>query len=72
VSEEIRRLRTAFCFPTLWKQSFEAMVADGHRVFLRSVRGDASKMARWIDRGARRRGRTLSAIESVGGRVGAA
>jgi len=73
--EEIRRLLgTAFCFPTLWKQTFEAMVADGHRVFLEVGPGEMlSKMARWIDRSARcHAAGTLSAIEAVGGRVGAA
>ena len=73
--EEIRRLLgTAFCFPTLWKQTFEAMVADGHRVFLEvGPGGMLSKMARWIDRNARcLAAGTLSAIEAVGGRVGAA
>ncbi len=73
--EEIRRLLgTAFCFPTLWKQSFEAMVADGHKVFLEVGPGEMlSRMARWIDRGARcHAAGTLSAIASVGGRVGAA
>lgn len=50
--EEIRRLLgTAFCFPTLWKETFEAMVADGCRVFLEVGPGEMlSKMARWIDR----------------------
>ncbi|HEY4231566.1 MAG TPA: ACP S-malonyltransferase [Thermoanaerobaculia bacterium] len=73
--EEIRRLLgTAFCFPTLWKQTFEAMVADGQRVFLEVGPGEMlSKMARWIDRNARcHAAGTLSAIEAVGGRVGAA
>ena len=73
--DEIRRLLgTAFCFPTLWKQTFEGMVADGHRVFLEVGPGEMlSKMARWIDRGARcHAAGTLAAIEAVGGRVGAA
>ena len=73
--EEIRRLLgTAFCFPTLWKQTFEAMVTDGHRVFLEVGPGEMlSKMARWIDRNARcLAAGTLSAIEAAGGRVGAA
>jgi [acyl-carrier-protein] S-malonyltransferase len=67
-------LGTAFCFPTLWKQTFEAMVADGQRVFLEVGPGEMlSKMARWIDRNARcHAAGTLSAIEAVGGRVGAA
>ena len=73
--EEIRRLLgTAFCFPTLWKQTFEAMVTDGHRVFLEVGPGEMlSKMARWIDRSARcHAAGTLAAIEAFGGRVGAA
>lgn len=53
-SEEVRRiLGTAFCFPTLWKDVFEAMVAAGHRVFLEVGPGEMlSRMARWIDRSA--------------------
>lgn len=53
--DEIRRLLgTAFCFPTLWKETFEAMVSDGCRVFLEVGPGEMlSKMARWIDRSTR-------------------
>ena len=53
--EDIRRLLgTAFCFPTLWKDTFEAMVAAGNRVFLEAGPGEMlCKMARWIDRTAR-------------------
>jgi [acyl-carrier-protein] S-malonyltransferase len=72
--EEIRRLLgTAFCFPTLWKQTFEALVADGHRVFLETGPGEMlSKMARWIDRSVRCvPAGTVAAIDAVGGRVGA-
>ncbi len=52
---EIRRLLgTAFCFPTLWKETFESLVADGHRVFLEAGPGEMlSKMVRWIDRTTR-------------------
>ncbi|MFY9550224.1 MAG: hypothetical protein WAU32_03670, partial [Thermoanaerobaculia bacterium] len=52
--EDVRRiLGTAFCFPTLWKDAFEAMVAAGPRVFLEVGPGEMlSKMARWIDRSA--------------------
>ncbi len=52
---EIRRLLgTAFCFPTLWRDTFEAMVADGYRVFLEAGPGEMlCKMARWIDRTTR-------------------
>lgn len=49
-----RLLGTAFCFPTLWKDSFEAMVAGGHRLFFEVGPGEMlSKMVRWIDRTTR-------------------
>ena len=53
--EEVRRLLgTAFCFPTLWKDTFEAMVADGCRLFLEVGPGEMlSRMVRWIDRTTR-------------------
>ena len=53
--EEVRRLLgTAFCFPTLWKDTFEAMTAAGHRLYLEVGPGDMlSKMVRWIDRSTR-------------------
>jgi [acyl-carrier-protein] S-malonyltransferase len=53
--EEVRRLLgTAFCFPTLWKDTFEAMTAGGHRLYLEVGPGDMlSKMVRWIDRSTR-------------------
>ena len=53
--EEVRRLLgTAFCFPTLWKDTFERLVADGARVFLEVGPGEMlSKMVRWIDRTTR-------------------
>ena len=49
---EVRRLLgTAFCFPTLWKETFEALVADGNRVFIEAGPGQMlSKMVRWIER----------------------
>ena len=52
---EIRRLLgSAFCFPTLWKDTFEAMVADGFRLYLEVGPGEMlSKMVRWIDRTTR-------------------
>jgi [acyl-carrier-protein] S-malonyltransferase len=52
---EVRRLLgTAFCHPTLWKDTFERLVADGTRTFLEVGPGEMlSKMARWIDRTAR-------------------
>jgi len=53
--EEVRRiLGTAFCHPTLWKDSFDAMVSAGHRLFLEVGPGEMlSRMSRWIDRSAR-------------------
>jgi [acyl-carrier-protein] S-malonyltransferase len=53
--EEVRRLLgTAFCFPTLWKDTFEAMTAAGHRLYLEVGPGDLlTKMVRWIDRSTR-------------------
>src|SRR5262249_38009262 len=66
-----RLLGTAFCFPTLWKQTFEAMVADGNRPFLETGPGEMlSKMARWIDRttGCFPAG-TVAAIEAAAGIV---
>jgi malonyl CoA-acyl carrier protein transacylase len=53
--EDVRRLLgTAFCFPTLWKDTFERLVADGARAFLEVGPGEMlTKMARWIDRTAR-------------------
>jgi [acyl-carrier-protein] S-malonyltransferase len=52
---EIRRLLgSAFCFPTLWKDTFEAMVADSFRLYLEVGPGEMlSKMVRWIDRTTR-------------------
>lgn len=54
-ADEVRRLLgTAFCHPTLWKDTFERLVADGTRTFLEVGPGEMlSKMARWIDRTAR-------------------
>ena len=53
--EEVRRLLgTAFCSPTLWKDTFERLVADGARTFLEVGPGEMlSKMGRWIDRTTR-------------------
>jgi [acyl-carrier-protein] S-malonyltransferase len=52
--EEVRRLLgEAFCHPTLWKETFESVVAGGHRVMWEVGPGDMlTKMARWIDRTA--------------------
>jgi [acyl-carrier-protein] S-malonyltransferase len=46
-----RYLGTEFLHPTLWNSTIEAMIRDGHRVFLEVGPGDMlSKMTRWIDR----------------------
>jgi [acyl-carrier-protein] S-malonyltransferase len=52
---EVRRLLgTAFCHPTLWKDTFERMVADGDRAFVEAGPGEMlTKMVRWIDRTTR-------------------
>jgi [acyl-carrier-protein] S-malonyltransferase len=54
-AEQVRRLLgTAFCHPTLWKDTFERLVADGTHTLLEVGPGEMlSKMARWIDRTAR-------------------
>jgi len=54
-SAEVRRLLgTAFCHPTLWKDTFERMVADGARMFVEAGPGEMlTKMVRWIDRTTR-------------------
>lgn len=65
---DIRRyLATEFCHPTLWNETVEAMVRDGHRVFLEVGPGDMlSKMIRWIDRSARCYGAgTLEAVANA-------
>jgi len=50
--ERVRELLgTEFCHPTLWKDTYEGMVADGFHSFLEVGPGDLlSKTARWIDR----------------------
>lgn len=65
---QVRRLLgTAFCFPTLWKDTFERLVADGDRVFVEAGPGEMlSKMVRWIDRTTRcHPAGTLAAIRAV-------
>ncbi len=54
-ADDVRRLLgTAFCFPTLWKETFEALVADGNRVFVEAGPGEMlSRMVRWIERTTR-------------------
>ncbi len=53
--EEVRRLLgTAFCHPTLWKDTFERLVADGTKTFVEAGPGEMlSRMTRWIDRTTR-------------------
>ena len=68
-AEDVRRLLgTAFCFPTLWKETFEAMVADGHRLFLEAGPGrDALEDGRagsTVRRAVVRRG-TVEAIRAA-------
>ena len=50
--ERVRELLgTEFIHPTLWNETYAAIVADGTRTFLEVGPGDMlSKMARWIDR----------------------
>lgn len=50
--ERVRELLgTEFAQPTLWNDTYGAMVADGVRTFVEVGPGDMlSKMARWIDR----------------------
>jgi [acyl-carrier-protein] S-malonyltransferase len=50
--ERVRELLgTEFIHPTLWNETYEAMVADGTRAFLEVGPGEMlSRMARWIDR----------------------
>lgn len=54
-AEDVRQLLGhAFCFPTLWKDTFERLVADGARLFLEVGPGEMlTKMTRWIDRTTR-------------------
>jgi [acyl-carrier-protein] S-malonyltransferase len=50
--ERVRELiGTEFVRPTLWNETYEAMIADGLRSFVEVGPGDMlSKMSRWIDR----------------------
>jgi [acyl-carrier-protein] S-malonyltransferase len=50
--ERVRELiGTEFVHPTLWNETYEAMIADGLRSFVEVGPGDMlSKMSRWIDR----------------------
>ncbi len=73
--EKVRELlATEFIHPTLWNETYEAMVADGHRSFVEVGPGDMlSKMARWIDRTTTcRPAGSLSAIRAVSDSLGGA
>ncbi|HEX9689737.1 MAG TPA: ACP S-malonyltransferase [Thermoanaerobaculia bacterium] len=50
--ERVRELiGTEFVHPTLWNETYEALIADGLRSFVEVGPGDMlSKMSRWIDR----------------------
>lgn len=67
--ERVRELLgTEFVHPTLWNDTYQAMVSDaGVRSFVEVGPGDIlSKMARWIDRGTVcRPAGSLAAIEAV-------
>jgi [acyl-carrier-protein] S-malonyltransferase len=66
--EGVRRLLgTEFCHPTLWNATVEAMIRDGHRVFLETGPGEMlTKMLRWIDRSVTcRPAGTLEAIAAA-------
>jgi [acyl-carrier-protein] S-malonyltransferase len=66
--EGVRRLLgTEFCHPTLWNATVEAMVRDGHRLFLETGPGEMlTKMLRWIDRSVTcRPAGTLEAIAAA-------
>ena len=51
-AEQVRELLgTEFIHPTLWNDTYQAMVSDGMQSFVEVGPGDMlSKMARWIDR----------------------
>jgi [acyl-carrier-protein] S-malonyltransferase len=67
-------LGTEFVHPTLWNETYEAMVSDGIRSFVEVGPGDMlSKMARWIDRKtACLPAGSLAAIETVSDSLGRA
>jgi [acyl-carrier-protein] S-malonyltransferase len=67
-AEGVRRLLgTEFCHPTLWNATVEAMVRDGHRLYLETGPGEMlTKMVRWIDRSVTcRPAGTLEAIATA-------
>jgi [acyl-carrier-protein] S-malonyltransferase len=65
-------LGTEFVHPTLWNETYAAMVADGTRSFVEVGPGDMlSKMARWIDRTTTcRPAGSLAAIQAVSDTLG--
>jgi [acyl-carrier-protein] S-malonyltransferase len=73
--ERVRELlSTEFIHPTLWNETFEAMVADGIHSFVEVGPGDMlSKMVRWIDRTTTcRPAGSLAAIRALSDSLGAA
>lgn len=73
--ERVRELlATEFVHPTLWNETYEAMVAEGQRSFVEVGPGDMlSKMARWIDRTTTcRPAGSLAAIRALSDSLGGA
>lgn len=73
--ERVRELlATEFIHPTLWNETYEAMVADGLRSFVEVGPGDMlSKMSRWIDRTTTcRPAGSLAAIRALSDSLGGA
>lgn len=73
--ERVRELlATEFIHPTLWNETYEAMVADGLRSFVEVGPGDMlSKMSRWIDRTTTcRPAGSVAAIRSLSDSLGGA
>ena len=71
--ERVRELLgTEFVHPTLWNDTYEAMVSDGIRTFVEVGPGEMlSKMARWIDRTTTcRPAGSLAAIRTVSDTLG--
>ena len=66
--EQVRELLgTEFIHPTLWNDTYQAMVSDGMQSFVEVGPGDMlSKMARWIDRSTTcRPAGSIAAIQSL-------
>jgi [acyl-carrier-protein] S-malonyltransferase len=73
--ERVRKLlATEFVHPTLWNETYEAMVGEGLRSFVEVGPGDMlSKMARWIDRTTTcRPAGSLAAIRALSDSLGGA